>query len=1410
MNWDSFKENLLGPDPQKSLKAATDLSERIEIVHSTEYPALLQEGLPAFTAVLQRKCTPDDPLRKCLLEILSRLPCNEILRKHAPQLLKVAMNVLQHDYEENALLASRIIFDLHKHFRSMQEQVQTYLDFVQASYKAFPQSIEINFSSTSLATSPTKPIASPLSSAASVSSTASPTPLPSLSSFRVLTECPLTVMLLFQLYPNFLKANIPSLISLMMDCIGLRAPPPSSQQTRRDYYSRNRELVAAQVKTLSFLTYLLRGFAQDMRVYEERLASNVVALMQTCPREALSTRKELLVATRHILATAFRKGFFVHMDKLLDDRVLMGHRFSCESLHPLGYSTLADLVHHVRALLSVKQLSRVIYMFSRVLHDSSLNLPMSIQITAVRLLLNLVDIIFHSKSSQPTTDPQVGKDLLGRILDALVNKLGTLQKHPIMIEEQNNLEKKSFRRSSDSPTITPDEVGRQELKDAANVVQESDHDESKNIPKPSADIWLSMGDDSMDSLRDIQSIVRSIVVGLKTVIFCLNNYRLNKDDEVIKMTSWEHDLIDKYIIYSLPCMRIFSDNVAQYRDVLTYFGASFTVLDSHNFRQIVGHRIDVLIDATIEDQHIMAVTRHLLGSKMSCDFTHVLLSHLVEHLGDLSTMQHQDMVFVKTPHQYWDLTEVEKSQQRARETMLDMKSETEESKTKRNARASTILELFERVLKSLGSHPDNETALRPHLRILVSSSLRTSMEVFCRNWPDNYCILLRCIFRSISGGKFEESYKELLPLIPTTLNGLYTIYQLTDETSLRHTIIELCLTIPARLSSLLPHMSLLLQMIIPSLQSENGDLVNLGLRTLEFWIDNLNPEFLYPILSKQSVVLLELMTSLSKHLQPAPYPYGLLTLRLLGKLGGKNRRFLREPFEQRSAYSRLRRQLDVLGIDFVWDDTKPLATAKPTGYSNDVGDEPHLKEEITSASFKVLLPLERSVEVLAVIAASPEFTRSIDGIADEQDSEFRSEIIELKWADHVQLMELEPDAIDVQAYCQDVVKQTKASQARAAFTIISSSLALVIDVGDTGHLGLCLGSVCHPDEKESACKVERTAGNETTPSISRGSLSIPSTTLQKADMSLRLIIRGLMIGSSVEPIQEECRMLLKGLSSHFLLLAVTYGSHIQRIDVNGCRIHNQRNVSTAENGNVSENNPAESSECQPTTNPRAAFGCFELSGPFNGKVDLFAFNEAIGDFLCSPEPFSNDFLPYLITHLLEMTDGLRNDDHNEGMDALLENLLSVLCRLCSSLTWDRASRAYKALCALIGGLGMDWSKRYEVEILHSAILAVKKCPKEIPYAGVKAFQFFAEVCAKLYRQPLKWTDIDEESTLMIRDALCMPSEQRQKISINDECKEGKKCDIAATAETSDTAFSPSDEVTQILINELASTSHIVR
>jgi transformation/transcription domain-associated protein len=80
------------------------------------------------------------------------------------------------------------------------------------------------------------------------------------------------------------------------------------------------DFIAAQVKTLSFLTYLLRGSAEWVRPHKETIPISVVQLLVSCPHDLILVRKVLLVATRHILSTDFREGFFKHADIFLDER----------------------------------------------------------------------------------------------------------------------------------------------------------------------------------------------------------------------------------------------------------------------------------------------------------------------------------------------------------------------------------------------------------------------------------------------------------------------------------------------------------------------------------------------------------------------------------------------------------------------------------------------------------------------------------------------------------------------------------------------------------------------------------------------------------------------------------------------------------------------------------------------------------------------------------------------------------------------------------------------------------------------------------------------------------------------------------------------------------------------------------
>jgi hypothetical protein len=74
-------------------------------------------------------------------------------------------------------------------------------------------------------------------------------------------------------------------------------------------------------------------------------------------------------------------------------------------------------------------------------------------------------------------------------------------------------------------------------------------------------------------------------------------------------------------------------------------------------------------------------------------------------------------------------------------------------------------------------------------------------------------------------------------------------------------------------------------------------------------VDNLTPDFLDPILGE---VQLELMQAIWRHIRPLPYPHGPQAARILGKLAGRNRRFLQHPQAIKSV--RIRCPVDVVVV----------------------------------------------------------------------------------------------------------------------------------------------------------------------------------------------------------------------------------------------------------------------------------------------------------------------------------------------------------------------------------------------------------------------------------------------------------------------------------------------------------------
>ncbi|KAH8739483.1 hypothetical protein FG386_000455 [Cryptosporidium ryanae] len=257
------------------------------------------------------------------------------------------------------------------------------------------------------------------------------------------------------------------------------------------------------------------------------------------------------------------------------------------------------------------------------------------------------------------------------------------------------------------------------------------------------------------------------------------------------------------------------------------------------------------------------------------------------------------------------------------------KYETCDSNLNVIASGLVITRLFKQMFRYIGQNPQFETIIIPHVVDLCISCISMASKYQSNIF---FLSILRSLFRSITpGGKASGIYREFLKILPWFLETAIKMHRITNS-PFREIWLEISLTVPARLKSLLPYMGELIGPMIDALESNDPELVLLALRSLDLWIDNLHHDFLYPILTNNTYqphmfqTRPSIIVILCKLLRPAPpiplpiaqvllnnYPrfqknnnlsyYTLQSIafqhatvvgRILGKLGGKNRWFLKD------------------------------------------------------------------------------------------------------------------------------------------------------------------------------------------------------------------------------------------------------------------------------------------------------------------------------------------------------------------------------------------------------------------------------------------------------------------------------------------------------------------------------------
>lgn len=64
--------------------------------------------------------------------------------------------------------------------------------------------------------------------------------------------------------------------------------------------------MSAQIKVLSYLAFVIKPFTDIVTIHSTQLVEGMIGMLESCPMEVTHLRKELLIASRHILNTELR------------------------------------------------------------------------------------------------------------------------------------------------------------------------------------------------------------------------------------------------------------------------------------------------------------------------------------------------------------------------------------------------------------------------------------------------------------------------------------------------------------------------------------------------------------------------------------------------------------------------------------------------------------------------------------------------------------------------------------------------------------------------------------------------------------------------------------------------------------------------------------------------------------------------------------------------------------------------------------------------------------------------------------------------------------------------------------------------------------------------------------------------
>jgi len=432
------------------------------------------------------------------------------------------------------------------------------------------------------------------------------------------------------------------------------------------------------------------------------------------------------------------------------------------------------------------------------------------------------------------------------------------------------------------------------------------------------------------------------------------------------------------------------------------------------------------------------------------------------------------------------------------------------------------------------------------------------------------------------------------------------------------------------------------------------------------------------------------MATLSTHLQPAPYQYGLLTLRLLGKLGGKNRAFLQAPMVMPEKEESIK---GCPRVECSW---------------NSLADD-----NAENDTFSLEIPLKRAMDVLKKVSEIPQ-----DKLVGRKNN---------LGLDHIQSLLSTENYLGTEylsLFKDSVLYETAAEQANAAFIMLRIATSMVFNFKGNAKTGR--GVVFKG--QENSTKLAEVSENDM--------FSHFISSVHTSDPVMKSMLRAIFYASIIEGLQSDASTLLEGIMQHLVYAIVSNSNCIHREDTH----HNDVNEIKSERISLVQNGKLQ---------PLGPFGRFVFAGALKTGVNYFIVNEVLSEILSLGRESLDRKAMTMIKRLINLLDRAEMSGHptKDGNDMdvdghqdqivsigkkCVESLLYNLCQTCLSCGWESRGGVFKGICLTLELTDQDWCRKFEVELIHVAMFCLKDYPNEASLAQKEGLVFFFRLLTLLY------------------------------------------------------------------------------